>query len=97
MIVYTYWRNKINIKALTADQNFAAVIDERNDDIAMSKQIRNEINVSSIIAIDYDEFKRLCKKDNLQTFIFQYDNINATVMTIIFDEKDEKIKTSFKY
>ena len=65
----------------------------------MSERIRNEINVSNIIAIDYDEFEKLCKKNNLQTFVFQYDNINAkiTVMTTIFDEKNEKIKISFKY
>ena len=38
-------------------------------------------------------------KNNLQLFIFQYDNISlkTTVMTIIFDEKNEKIKNLFKY
>ena len=82
---------------MTADQDFAAVADEKNDDVTMNERIRNEINVSNIIAIDYDEFEKLCKKDNLQTFVFQYDNISATVMTTIFDEKNEKIKISFKY
>ena len=35
----------------------------------------------------------------MQLFVFQYDNISAkiTVMTIIFNEKDEKIKVSSKY
>ena len=61
----------------------------------MSKRIRNERNVSNIVAIDYDEFEKLCKKDNLQAFVFQYDNISAIVMTIIFDEKNEKT-ISFK-
>ena len=45
----------------------------------MNKQIRNEIHVSNIIAINYDEFEKLCKKDNLQLFVFQYDNINAKI------------------
>ena len=49
----------------------------------MNERIRNEINVSNIIAIDYDEFERLCRKDNLQAFVFQYDNISVTVMTTI--------------
>ena len=64
----------------------------------MNERIRNKINVSNIIAIDYDEFEKFCIKDNLQTFVFQYDNVNAkiTVMTIISDEKNKKI-ISFKY
>ena len=64
----------------------------------MNKRIRNEINVSNIIAIDYNEFEKLCRKDNLQAFVFQYDNINfkITVITIVFDEKIEKI-ILFKY
>ena len=61
---------KAHIKALTADQDSAAVADERNDDVTMNERIRNEINVSNIIAIDYDEFKRLCKKNNFQSFVF---------------------------
>ena len=79
---------------MTTDQNFAAVVDERNDNVAMNKQIRNEINVSNIIAIDYNEFKQLRNVNNLQSFVFQYDNIivKITVMTIIFDEKDKKNK-----
>ena len=90
------WRSsaiaKAYIEILTTDQHFAAVADEKNDDVAMNEQICNEINVSNIIAINYDEFEKLCRKDNLQTFVFQYDNINATVMKIIFDEKNEKNK-----
>ena len=70
---------------------------KKNDDIAMNEQIRNEINVTNIMTIDYDEFKKLCKKYSLQAFVFQYDNISATMMTIIFDEKDKKIKISFQY
>ena len=64
----------------------------------MNERIRNKINVSNIIAIDYDEFEKLCRKDNLQAFVFQYNNISVkiTVMTTIFDEKNEKI-ISFKY
>ena len=72
---------------------------KKNDDVAMNEQICNEINVLNIIAIDYDEFDRLCRKDNLQLFMIQYDNISAKiiVMTTIFDEKNEKIKISSKY
>ena len=62
----------------------------------MNQRIRNKINVSNIVAINYDKFERLCRKDNLQAFIFQYNNISATVMTIIFDEKEKKI-ILFKY
>ena len=61
---------KVHIKTLTADQNSAAVVHEENDDVTMNERNRNEINVSNIIAIDYDEFEKLCKKDNLQTFVF---------------------------
>ena len=57
----------------------------------MNEQTRNEINVSNIVAIDYDEFEKLCTKDNLQAFVFQYDNISVIVMTTIFDEKNEKV------
>ena len=90
---------KAHIKALTADQDFVIVVDEKNDNVTMNERIRNKINVSNIIAIDYDEFEKLCRKDDLQTFVFQYDNISAkiTVMTTIFDEKNEKIKILFKY
>ena len=58
----------------------------------MSERTRNKINISNIIAIDYDEFEKLCKENNLQTFLFQYDNISAkiTVITTIFDEKMKK-------
>ena len=58
----------------------------------MNERIRNEINVSNIIAIDYNEFEKLCRKDNLQTFVFQYNDISAkiTMMTTIFDEKNQK-------
>ena len=96
---WRFFKNtKTYIKALTADQNSAAVIDERNDDFTINERICNEINVSNIIAIDYDEFERLCRKNNLQAFVFQYDNISAmiTVMTTIFDEKNEKV-ILFKY
>ena len=33
----------------------------------------------------------------LLSFVFQYNNISATMMTIIFNKKDKKIKVSFKY
>ena len=84
---------------MTANQDFAALMNEKNDDIAINEQIRNEINVSNIIAINYDKFKRLCKKDNLQLFVFQYNNINVkiTMMTIILNNKNKIIKISFKY
>ena len=84
---------------MTVDQNSTAIIDKRNDDIAINKQIRNEINVSNIIAIDYNEFEKLCKKDNLQSFVFWYNNISVkiTIMTTIFDKKNEIIKILFKY
>ena len=84
---------------MTADQIFAAVIDEKNDNVVMNEQIRNEINVSNIIAIDYNKFEKLCRKNNLQSFVFKYDNISAniTVMTIIFDVKNKKMKILFKY
>ena len=81
---------------MIVNQDSATLVDERNDNVTMNERIRNKINVSNIIAIDYDEFEKLCRKDNLQAFVFQYDNISATMMTTIFDEKNEKI-ISFKY
>ena len=73
-------------------------MNEKNDDIAKSERIRNELNVSIIIAIDYDEFEKICKKDNLQSIVFQYDNINnkITMIIVISDKKNEIVKISFK-
>ena len=74
-------------------------MNEKNDDVAKNERIRNELNVSIIIAIDYDKFEKICKKGNLQLFVFQYDNINdrITVVTAISNKKNEIIKISFKY
>ena len=73
-------------------------MNKRNDDVAKKEQIGNALNVSIIFAIYYDEFEKICKKNNLQLFVFQYDNINnkITIVTII-SKKNEIIKILFKY
>ena len=61
-------------------------------------RIRNELNVSIIIAIDYDEFEKIWKKNILQLFVFQYNNINAQIRIVTFiKKKNEIIKILFKY
>ena len=35
-------------------------MNEKNDNVAKNKRIRNELNVSIIIAIDYDKLKKIC-------------------------------------
>ena len=49
--------------------------------------------------MQHDEFEKICKKNNLQLFVFQYDNINdqITMITIISNKKNEVIKILFKY
>ena len=86
-------------KTLTTNQEIGVVVNEKNNDVAKIERIRNKLNVSIIIAIDYDEFEKICKKDNLQSFVFQYDNINVqiTIVTVISNKKNEVIKISFKY
>ena len=39
-------------------------MNEKNDYVAKSERIYNELNVSIIIAIDYDEFEKICKKES---------------------------------
>ena len=60
------WRSfesaEIRIKALPADQETVAAMNKKNDDVAKIERIRNELNVSIIIAIDYNEFEKICKK-----------------------------------
>ena len=55
----------------------------------MNERIRNERIVSNIIAMNYDKFEKFCKKNNLQLFVFQFDNISAriTMITTIFNKK----------
>ena len=62
---------------------------EKNDDVAKIERICNELNVSIIIAINYNEFKKICKKNNLQLFVFQYNNINVqiTIVIVILNKK----------
>ena len=45
-------------------------MNEKNNNVAKIKRIRNELNVLIIIVIDYDEFEKICKKNNLQLFVF---------------------------
>ena len=52
-------------------------MNERNDNVAKIKRIRNEWNISIIIAINYKKFEKICKKNNCQLFVFQYDNISV--------------------
>ena len=52
-------------------------MNEKNDNIAKFESIRNILNVSIIIAIDYEEFKKICIQNNLALFIFQYNIINV--------------------
>ena len=58
------------MKILTTNQKTVAAMNEKNDDVAKNEQIRNGLNVSIIIAIDYDKFEKICKKNNLQLFVF---------------------------
>ena len=64
---------------MTADQKTVVAVNEKNDEIAKNKRICNELNVAIIITINYDELEKLCKKNNLQLFVFQYDNINVQI------------------
>ena len=52
-------------------------MNKKNDNVAKIERIRNELNVLIKIAIDYNKFKKICKENNLQSFVFQYDDINA--------------------
>ena len=58
------WRSpgsaEAHIGALTADQDSAAVADEGNGGVTVGERTRNEINVSSIAVVGYDEFEKLC-------------------------------------
>ena len=45
-------------------------MNEKNDNVTNIKRIRDELNVSIIIVIDYNKFKKICKKNNLQSFVF---------------------------
>ena len=45
-------------------------MNEKNDNVTINERIRNELNVSIIIAIDYNKFAKICKKNNLQLFVF---------------------------
>ena len=74
---------KIRKKTLTADQKNVATVNERNDDVAKYKRICNKLNVSIIIEIDYDKFEKICKKNNFQLFVFQYDNISDKIAIVI--------------
>ena len=55
---------------MTANQETVAAMNEKDEDIAKNERIRNESNVSIIIAIDYDEFEKIYKKNSLQLFVF---------------------------
>ena len=72
---------------------------EKNDDVAEIERIRNELNVSTIIAIDYNDLEKICKQNNLQLFVFQYDNVSAQITIVIaISNKNNQIREiSFKY
>ena len=74
---------KIRIKILRVDQKTVAVVNQKNDNVAKNERNRNKLNVFIIIAIDYDEFEKICKNNNLQLLVFQYDNISDKVTIVI--------------
>ena len=45
-------------------------MNEKNDNVVNEKRNRNELNVSIIIAINSNKFKKIYKKNNLQLFVF---------------------------
>ena len=53
---WQFFKNaKIRIKILTVDQKTVVAVKKKNDDVAKIERIHNELNVSIIIAIDYDK------------------------------------------